>query len=130
LHRAVADKASSVTVALDPADLGKVEVKLDFAKDGSVQANIIADRQDTLNMLKSDHAGLHQALQNAGLSTDSSSLSFNLRGDGQNQQAQQGGKAYQSRTTFTIDGVSDSASPSTSSQYMSMASDGHVDVRV
>jgi flagellar hook-length control protein FliK len=130
LQRAVTEKTSSVTIALDPAELGKVEVKLDFNKDGSVQANITADRQDTLTLLKNDHAGLHQALQNAGFSTDSSSLSFNLRSDNQNQQAQQGGKAYNARANFMIDGGVDAVASTAATQSTPAAADGRVDVRV
>jgi flagellar hook-length control protein FliK len=86
MQRAAADQMSSMTIALNPAELGRVEVSLKFGKDGSVQANVMADNAGTLTMLKNDQTALHQALENAGLSPDSNSLSFSLRDD----QAQQG----------------------------------------
>jgi flagellar hook-length control protein FliK len=86
MQRAAADQMSSMTIALNPAELGRVEVSLKFGKDGSVQANVMADNAGTLTMLKNDQTALHQALENAGLNPDSNSLSFSLRDD----QAQQG----------------------------------------
>ena len=131
LHRAGVDKASSVTIALNPAELGKVEVKLDFSKDGSVQASIVAERADTLQMLKNDHQGLSQALNNAGLSTDASSLNFSLGGDRQNQQAGQGSNTatpYTSRTNFAAETLAETPATSTSTRYV--AADGRVDMLV
>jgi hypothetical protein len=130
IHAAAVDKASSVTIALNPAELGKVEVKLDFAKDGSVQANIIAERPDTLQILRNDHQALHQALNNAGLSTDSSSLNFSLGSDRQNQQANQGNNApYASRTIFTAETAAETPTASSTTQSAA-AADGRVDMLV
>ena len=49
---------------------------------GRAVAIVSAERPETLDLLQRDAAGLRQALQDAGLSTDSNSLSFNLRGEG------------------------------------------------
>ncbi|HLJ20972.1 MAG TPA: hypothetical protein VKU84_12270, partial [Stellaceae bacterium] len=46
-------------------------------------AVISADRSDTLMQLQRGSGQLQQALSDAGLHTDSGSLSFNLRGDAQ-----------------------------------------------
>ena len=78
----LARSASSLTVQLDPAELGRVEIKLKIEKDKPVQASIMADRPQTLDILRSDRGALERALQSAGLDTNSGSLSFNLRGDG------------------------------------------------
>ena len=56
-------------------------MKLNLTQDGRINAVISADRSDTLNMLKQDSGTLQQSLRDAGLNADSSSLSFNLRGD-------------------------------------------------
>ena len=50
--------------------------------DGRVIAVVTADNKDTLDLLQRDARELERALQNAGLQTDSGSLSFNLRGQG------------------------------------------------
>ncbi len=91
IEKGLQQGATSIKVQLSPQDLGRVEVKLNVQSDGSVKATVIADRADTLNMLRNDSTGLQQALRGAGLNADSSSLSFYLRG-GQQQQYAQGGQ--------------------------------------
>lgn len=81
--------STTIKVQLTPDSLGRVDVKLDI-QNGSVKATITADRPETVALLKSDQAGMVQALQDAGLNADSSSLSFYLRGDQQRQFAQGG----------------------------------------
>jgi len=83
LKQAAQDGTDRIEIQLKPASLGAIEVKLNLAHDGHVTAVISADRSDTLNVLRQDSGALHQALRDAGLQTDSGSLSFNLRGDAQ-----------------------------------------------
>ena len=80
------DGVDNITVKLNPQELGRVEIKLEVAKDGSVSATITAENKDTLAMLQKDSGSLVKALSDAGLSTDAGSMNFNLRGDGQQQQ--------------------------------------------
>jgi hypothetical protein len=72
--------AHAYEIQLDPVELGRVRVRLEVGKDGSVSAAISADRPDTLAMLRNDARSLHQALQDAGLSTNANSLDFSLSG--------------------------------------------------
>jgi len=72
-----------IEIQLKPASLGAIDVKLELGHDGHVNAVISADRSDTLMMLQRGSGELQQALRDAGLQTDTGSLSFNLRGDGQ-----------------------------------------------
>jgi flagellar hook-length control protein FliK len=81
-----------IQIQLQPAELGAIDVKLNVNHDGRVTMVVSADRSDTLNLLRQDSGALTQALRDAGLQADSSSLSFNLRG-GFNQQASNGGTA-------------------------------------
>ncbi|MDC0655214.1 flagellar hook-length control protein FliK [bacterium] len=81
--RAVADGISRFNVQLRPAELGRVEVKLEISRDGAVRAMVIADRQETVDQLQRDSRALERALQDAGLKADSQNLQFSLRG-GQN----------------------------------------------
>lgn len=82
LQKAAANGRHRVSVRLQPAELGRIDVKLDIGKDGVVRALVSADRADTLDVLQRDSRELDKALQNAGLQTDSGSLDFNLRSDG------------------------------------------------
>ena len=84
LKSAVKDGSNQISFELSPPSLGKIEVRLDFGHDGHLNAVISADRADTLNLLSSDLKSLTQSLRDAGVQVDSSSLSFNLRGDGSN----------------------------------------------
>lgn len=69
-----------ITIQLKPAHLGKVDVKLDIGHDGRLQAVIVADRADTLDLLQRDARLLERALQDAGFEADSGGLDFQLRG--------------------------------------------------
>jgi flagellar hook-length control protein FliK len=81
--RAVADGVSRFNVQLQPAELGRVEVKMEISRDGAVRAMVVADRQETVDQLQRDSRALERALQEAGLKADSQNLHFSLRG-GQN----------------------------------------------
>ena len=59
-----------MVINLKPVELGSVEVKLDFGADGRVQASIMAERPETLEMLQKDQRTLERALNDAGLQTD------------------------------------------------------------
>ncbi len=79
IHKAANAGQDRVNIRLYPADLGRVEVKLEWADDGALRAVISAERSDTLDLLQRDSRALDRALQDAGLKTDSDSLSFDLR---------------------------------------------------
>lgn len=109
LSKAVADGRDHFTVKLSPAELGRIEIKVDMAADGRVTASFKVDQPATLDLLQRDHRGLERMLSDAGLKADSSSLNFNLRGDAQGQQ--QGGQQAQNNSGgndghpgFSLDG--------------------------
>lgn len=64
---------------LNPLELGRLEVRLKFGRDGSLKAHLIADKPETLNSLQKDQAQLQRILQQAGLDVDDGALSFDLR---------------------------------------------------
>jgi flagellar hook-length control protein FliK len=66
-------------IRLDPPELGRIEVRLDVDHDGNVTSRLIADRSDTLDLLRRDASGLERALQDAGLKTSDNGLQFALR---------------------------------------------------
>jgi flagellar hook-length control protein FliK len=80
--QAAADGTDRINIRLSPAELGRIDVKLDFGPDGRVQAVFAAERPQTMELLQRDARDLERALQDAGLRADSGSLSFNLRGNG------------------------------------------------
>jgi len=88
IRQAVGDGTDKINIKLNPHELGRVEVRLETAKDGSTTVTVLADRPETLDMLQKDARGLERALTDAGLRTDAASLSFGLRGDTQRDVAQ------------------------------------------
>ncbi len=81
------DGVDRIKVQLSPAELGRVEIKLEISSDGRVLAAISADNQESLDLLKQDSRQLEQALKDAGFDTGSDSLSFSLnqgQGDQEN----------------------------------------------
>jgi flagellar hook-length control protein FliK len=66
-------------IRLDPPELGRIDVKLNIDRDGNVSTKLIADRNDTLDLLKRDSVQLERALQDAGLKTSDNALQFSLR---------------------------------------------------
>jgi flagellar hook-length control protein FliK len=105
IQNAMQNGSSRMTVDLQPAELGRVEIKLDVDKDKNVSATIVADRPATLDLLQRDSKALERALQQAGLQADSGSLSFSLRdtggqsgGRGQGGNGRAGGKGSDKNT--------------------------------
>lgn len=70
-----------VEIALEPAALGQIDVRLDFGRDGRIAAHFIADTREALNALQADTRSLERALQDAGVQADAGSLGFSLRGE-------------------------------------------------
>jgi hypothetical protein len=103
------DGSSQMTIQLRPAELGRVDIKLNVGSDGKVQGTVTADNPATLGLLLKDVRGLERALQEAGLRADSGSLQFNLRGDGQN-----GGSFAQNNNAPNNNGNNDSSSSTSS----------------
>lgn len=79
VQRALGQGTDRINIQLKPAELGRIEVKLEVAHDGKINAVIAAERSDTLDLLRQDARHLQQSLQGAGLNADSSSLSFTLK---------------------------------------------------
>lgn len=70
---------SRFEIRLDPAELGRIDVRLDVDKHGNVTSHLTVERPATLDMLRNDAPRLQQALENAGLKTGDSGLQFSLR---------------------------------------------------
>lgn len=82
IRKAAVQGQERISIKLHPAELGRVEVKLEWRDDGLMRVVISAEKTETLELLQRDARALERALQDAGLKTDSGSLSFNLRGHG------------------------------------------------
>ncbi|MCH8685882.1 flagellar hook-length control protein FliK [Pedomonas mirosovicensis] len=87
ISRHVGNNATEFALRLDPAELGRIEVKLELGKDGQAVVHIQADNASTMDLLRRDAHVLERALADTGLRLDSGGLNFSLRQqDGQAQQ--------------------------------------------
>ena len=82
IRKGVASGDEKIMIRLDPPELGRVDVKLTISAEGSVMAKIMANNQDTLDLLRRDSRELERALRDAGLDTSSDSMEFELSRDG------------------------------------------------
>ena len=73
-----------ITLQLDPPELGRVEIRLEFGSDKSVKAHLVVEKPETLLMLQRDMNALEKALQDAGLETDSGSLNYEMASEDHN----------------------------------------------
>ncbi len=103
IQRAVAAGQGRIRITLHPAELGQIDVKLNIGNDGVVKAIVSIERPETFELLQRDARGLEKALQDAGLKTDSGSLSFNLKGQSEQDRA----AAREGAETGSHDGESD-----------------------
>lgn len=77
-------EARTFNVQLDPPELGRVEIRLDFARNKAMKVHVIAEKAETYLMLQRDGQILERALQENGMSLESENgLSFSFAGDGQ-----------------------------------------------
>jgi flagellar hook-length control protein FliK len=70
---------SRFEIRLDPADLGRIDVRIDVDRTGQVTSHLTVEKPETLSLLRQDAPQLQQALNDAGLKTGSGGLQFSLR---------------------------------------------------
>ena len=128
IQSAMQNGTNRLTVDLQPAELGRVEIKLDVDKDKNVTATVVVDRPGTLDLLQRDSKALERALQDAGLQTNSGSLSFSLRDSGgQGGNAQNGAAGQGTGQGAAGNGPQEAASQPSRADVVATA-DGFVDL--
>ncbi|WP_454643688.1 flagellar hook-length control protein FliK [Bradyrhizobium liaoningense] len=70
---------SRFDISLDPAELGRIDVRINVDRNGQVTSHLTVEKPETLSMLKQDAPQLQRALDDAGFKTGSNGLSFSLR---------------------------------------------------
>lgn len=87
--KAVKEGQQEFTLRLNPSELGRVQVKLNFLEGGRVQAQVTAERPETLELLQRDTRGLERALEAGGGKTDGG-IEFSL----EDKDGQSAGKSF------------------------------------
>jgi flagellar hook-length control protein FliK len=121
---------SSFDIRLDPAELGRIDVRIDVDRSGQVTSHLTVEKPETLSMLQQDAPQLQRALDDAGLKTGSGGLQFSLRdqsSSGQNNSNQTGGNSQ--RLVISEDDVIPAAVAGRTYGRMLGSSSG-VDIRV
>ena len=78
-HNAAAPGEKSMTIFMDPPELGRVEVQMKFGPNKSVKTHITVEKPETYAMLQRDAQTLNRALTNLGLDTaKGADISFDL----------------------------------------------------
>ncbi|WNJ99131.1 flagellar hook-length control protein FliK [Thalassospiraceae bacterium LMO-JJ14] len=81
ITKALQTGTDKISIQLKPAELGRVDVKMEMTHDGRVMTVVTAEKQDTLDLLRRDSSELQKALADAGL--NSGDMEFNLKGQEQ-----------------------------------------------
>ncbi|MFM7631376.1 MAG: flagellar hook-length control protein FliK [Alphaproteobacteria bacterium] len=76
IKQGIQDENTKIRIQMSPERLGTVNVAMDIAQDGTVNAVIGADRQETYDWLRRDASSLQDLLQQAGLKMGQGGLSF------------------------------------------------------
>jgi flagellar hook-length control protein FliK len=89
LARQTSEGNTRFQIRLDPAELGRIDVQLDIDTSGQVNARLVVEKAETLDLMQRDQRGLEKALHQAGLDSAKTNLEFSLKqnngGDGQQQ---------------------------------------------
>ncbi len=87
----------TLAVQLDPPELGKLQLKMRYERGEPLKVHVVLEKADTLAMFQRNAHALENALNQAGVQTDGSSLTFDLAQDNAFQQAmgQDGGSSGQ-----------------------------------
>jgi flagellar hook-length control protein FliK len=96
---AAAGESKSFTIRLDPPELGKIQIDMDFKNKDSLKTHLVVDKPETYMMLQRDAHVLERALTNLGMNLAGGSLSFELShggtqsgGNGSGNNGHRGGK--------------------------------------
>ena len=137
IKKAISAGIDKINIKLNPAHLGKVEVRMEIARDGQLSATVLADRPETLELLQRDIRGLERALQDGGLKTDSQSFNFSLKDQAQQQIADQNkNKNTQNTDTQEHEEQNDDQNQErmhdkyTGSYGSNLANNGGIDIRI
>ncbi|AGH98454.1 flagellar hook-length control protein FliK [Micavibrio aeruginosavorus] len=86
---------STLSMRMDPPDLGKLEVHVRFSKDKTMKAHMVIEKPETFLMLQRDSSALERSLQEAGIDTGNGGLSFELADQSHDWSRDGNGRGYE-----------------------------------
>lgn len=129
-------KTTRFDVQLDPAGLGKVDVRVEIGAEGRITAALACHNPEAQRELQARSGELRQALEQAGFDLAGGGLSFEMAGGGNGQagagQSQtDGGQAFRGRAfAQAIETVGEAQAAADGGLRLRLASDRGVDIRI
>ncbi|MGF1608432.1 MAG: flagellar hook-length control protein FliK [Kiloniellales bacterium] len=131
VHSALTSHLQRFSIRLEPAELGRVDVRLEFHRDGQVRAMIAAERPETLDLLQKDVHSLERALRDAGTNTAKLSFNFGLQNGGREGDGFAGNQASNgSGSGSTAEAATETDESSVASDTPARRVDGLIDIMV
>ncbi len=132
ISKHIARGVSTFEIRLDPAEMGRIDVKLELAKDGRVTAHLAVEKPETLDLLQRDAKALEQALKDAGLDADSDTLNFSLKNGGDDPANGSGAEGQTANDDLSGDGedADDLLLNAVAARQIEAAARGGVDVSI
>jgi len=69
-------------IRLNPPEMGRIDVRLEFDPSGNVTARLAVERSETLDLMQRDQRTLERMLAQAGIDSGKTSLEFSLKQNG------------------------------------------------
>jgi flagellar hook-length control protein FliK len=126
IARAVKGEREDLLIRLDPREMGRIDVRLSFDRDGVLRAVMSTESPAALEMLRRESADLNRALADAGVRSDGQSLRFDARsGEGADQGAHRWKQDRPGGSNGSADGHAGELSEP---QYRPLRASGQVDL--
>lgn len=128
IARRIKEGKSEIMLRLDPAEMGRVEVRMSFDGEGRLRAVVSADNVMALDILRRDAGDLTRSLSDSGYRLDAQSFRFDARGGDQGQNLwqrhqQEAGSGHRAKSD-----MSDFANVEDEPVYRHLRESGRVDM--
>lgn len=125
IAKAINGDREDLLIRLEPREMGRIDVRLSFERDGLLRAVMSAENPAALEMLRRDSSDLSRALGDAGVRSDGESLRFDSGGrDHQGQGRRHWQDDRSSSAQLGEGGISEQTIP----QYRALRSSGQIDL--
>ncbi len=94
VQKAIRSGVDRFVIQLEPAELGRIEVRIDISSDNRGTITFSADNRDTLDLLQRDARALERALAEAGIDADSDDMQFTLSKEDDSVDQEEANMAY------------------------------------
>jgi chemotaxis protein MotD len=122
--------ASRFEIRLEPAELGRIDVRIEIDRHGQVSSHMTVEKPETLAMLKQDAPQLQRALADAGLKTFDGGLQFSLGDQSQPRQNPLPGEQQHGQRFHIRDDEATAAAPPVRSYGRLLGGGRGIDIRV